>query len=233
MQLDPSRELLGTVSVRRALLWTVLLASCSITHKSGDYACDLPTDCAPGRVCSGGYCVTTGQPSDAPHADRIDAPAPPIDAPTVEVCPSQCTSCNLQDRQCTIECGPLNNNCAAPVVCPPGYSCEIGCLTSGSCRSGVNCANAEACVVTCAGAGSCRDVTCGAGPCAVECSGYNSCERNIHCGAACQCDITCSGPGQKNCQTGVVCDDNACSAFDGGCTSTPAFPTQQCAIDCS
>jgi hypothetical protein len=49
---------------------------------------------------------------------------------------------------------------------------------------------------------------------------------------ACECDVSCTGAGIRNCQTDILCGDIACDTFDGGCTSTPTLPGQQCSTAC-
>jgi hypothetical protein len=212
-----------------ASVW-LLGVGCSITHKSGDFACDKPTDCAPDRTCSNGYCVAPGLPDDAPNVPNVDAPTP-IDAPIPVPCPPQCTSCNPATNACTITCGPANNNCSGAVTCPTGWNCEIDCGVTNACRAGVNCLGSASCHVLCTGFAACRNVTCGTGKCEVECAGINSCQRGIQCGNSCACDVSCTGGGQQTCGQ-VSCDPIACDTLDGGCSSTPLFANQQCSTDC-
>ncbi|MBA3540722.1 MAG: hypothetical protein H0T79_14015 [Deltaproteobacteria bacterium] len=196
--------------------------SCSINHRSGDYACDKPADCSPDRVCSGGYCISTGQLVDAPVA-KIDAERRP-DAPAPDVCPPACTSCNAGQLECTIDCSKPGSNCGQAITCPVGWSCEIDCKTDLACRSGVNCLGSTACHVRCSGNGACRNVACGSGPCNVECSGQNSCSQGVTCGHSCECDVSCTGIGLQTCSSqGIPCGDYACDDIvDYGCNSTPA-----------
>ncbi len=137
-------------------LAAIVAASCSINHKSDDYTCTTQADCGPDRVCSGGYCVLTGV-QDA----KVDSPTTPppdarIDAP-MEMCPPQCTSCNVNTKQCNIDCA-VTSCTQAAIVCPAGWDCDIKCSTNNACAMGVNCANAASCALTCSGQGSCRNV---------------------------------------------------------------------------
>jgi hypothetical protein len=100
------------------------LAACSINHKSDSFACEINTDCESGRVCSGGFCVVAGSQIDAPKGD-----ATTMRDGSTNNCPSQCSSCNVQQKTCTINC--MMSNCQSQVVCPAGYRCEIQCNTDG------------------------------------------------------------------------------------------------------
>ncbi len=228
-----------------ALSFAVVIASsCSINHKSDDYACQQQSDCDAGRECISGFCVVTGTtPNDA----RIDAPGDrPKDAPAPDSqnCPAQCTSCNTNENTCIIDCA--QTDCGNdPIVCPPGYRCDIRCSTSGACDEGIDCSDAESCNITCSGPGSCQGVNCaGAADCTATCSGQNSCRgmlciggdcdftcngsgscRQLDCDGACACDVRC-GPG-SDCSL-ISCPDNEntflmCRGPQGrGCNSMPA-----------
>lgn len=190
-----------------------LAASCSIEHRSDAFACEKQSDCSGGRVCSEGFCVLTNvPPSDGPRPEQDGDIEPPPDAPIPSECPPQCTSCNKESRECTIDCG--STDCTAQVVCPAGWSCDIQCNRQNSCRNGVNCLDAKSCTLDCSGDGACRNVACGPGRCNVTCSGNASC-RSVSCSQSCACDVEC---GQNaSCET-VICSSFACETFDG-CTS--------------
>jgi len=190
----------------------LLLAACSINHKSDGYSCDINTDCESGRVCSGGFCVVNGSQIDAPRTGD----APRGDANNGQ-CPSQCSSCNVTQHTCTINC--QTSNCQNTVVCPAGYKCDIQCNTDGACRNGINCTMGASCNIECLSKQSCENVTCGAGPCAVSCSGPASC-KNVACSNSCACDVLCSG--SQSCASGIACSSFACRS-GLGCTSVPAL----------
>ena len=214
-------------------LWLVVVGfaavtagGCSVTHRSGDFACTTPADCADGRTCSEGFCV-------APQLDsgvRTDAPS--------SGCPAQCTSCNTATKSCTIDCAVNPAACKQQVTCPAGWNCNIACSGISACTSGINCANSKSCTITCSGAQSCRNLNCGAAACNVDCAGSGSCRdftcgtgacnvscnntdscRNVSCGLSCACDIACRNP---FC-VGVTCKASQCQLQTpfGGCTSTP------------
>src|SRR5262249_16555287 len=145
-----------------------------------------------------GFCIMSGS-IDAPGT--IDAPKAGSDGGS---CPSPCTSCNLAQKTCAIDCS--LTSCTGLVTCPTGYKCDVQCKTDNSCRNGVNCSPSTACTVECSGSGSCRNVMCGAGPCDVQCSGQNSC-RGVTCGNSCACDVTCTATGA--CES-VTCTSAAC-----------------------
>jgi hypothetical protein len=187
-------------------LWlatAIALAGCSVSHRSGDFACDKQSDCAAGRSCIEGFCVLpadSGVP-DTPHSDAA-------------VCPSVCTSCNLDQRSCTIDCA-LNGGCKQQVNCPLGFSCDVQCSRDSACSNGVSCAGSTSCKVTCSGTQSCRNVSCGLGACAISCTGSASCD-GLTCGSSCACDVTCNGI--------ALCRNLSCKpgcAVGGRCTSLP------------
>lgn len=193
-----------------------IVTGCSINHRSGDYTCTKPSDCATGRTCStDGFCIVIGS---------IDAPGH-VDAPKVDgaACPAGCTSCNVTQKTCTIDCG--ITSCSSSVTCPAGYHCDIQCKTDNACRNGVNCLAAASCSVECTGNSSCRNVQCGPGPCDVGCSGPSSCSSEILCNNSCQCDVTCTGTG--SCATPPVCTSLQCRSGTG-CTSVPALCHSTC-----
>lgn len=183
--------------------------ACNVHHKSEDYACTKNTDCDTGRICNDGFCIVTGS-IDASH---IDAPKPGPDAST---CPPGCTSCNVSQKTCTINC--LGGNCNGPVTCPKGYRCDIMCNTDNSCRNGINCLEATGCTVSCSGKQSCQNVACGPGRCNISCSGMASC-KGVFCNNSCACDVMCTGT--QSCGDTVVCSQLACDS-GSGCSSSLA-----------
>lgn len=195
-----------------AICFGLLLAACSITHKSDGYSCNLNADCDSGRVCSGGFCVVAGSQIDAP---RLDAPREMGDANNG--CPAQCSSCNVQQKTCSINC--MTSNCQNTVVCPAGYKCAISCNTDNACRNGINCTQGASCNIECTSKSSCENVQCGSGPCAVSCGGAQSC-KNVSCNNSCACDVLCTG--SQSCQQGINCSSIACRS-GLGCTSVPAL----------
>jgi len=204
--------------MKAAIVWFALavLAGCSVSHKSQEFACTHNTDCAghPGTVCDNGFCVVQGS---------IDAPMPKGDAPRGDApgnnCPTGCTSCNVQQKTCTIDCLMSGANCDSNVQCPAGYHCDIKCDTDGACKNGVSCVGGASCTVECSGGQSCRNVECGTGPCDVTCSGTSSC-RGVSCNNSCACDVLCTGT--QSCQAGsVTCTSLLCGSGPG-CTSVPA-----------
>jgi len=182
-------------------------AGCSVSHRSGDFACTTQADCATGRICTGGLCVTT-----------LDSGLPPDGQPAG--CPAQCTSCNATQKTCAIDCAVNAAACNQPITCPVGWACNILCTTPDSCSRGVNCAVGTACTVACSGSGSCPNLTSGSGRYNISCTGQTSCS-NLSCGAACACDVTCS-LNSRACRN-LTCKSTACTAatLPGGCTSAP------------
>jgi hypothetical protein len=191
--------------------------SCSIKHASEQYDCDTNADCAPlgdNRVCSEGTCVVPGGQIDAAIDGKL-----PIDAPidAMLVCPPQCTSCNLEKKECVIDCNQNPTACGAQITCPLGWACNVKCNTPSSCRMGVSCVSATSCKVECSGNFSCRNVACGAGACSVGCTGGSSCS-GIACNQSCACDVSCgNGASCFN----VTCTKPQCDT-GLGCSSQPA-----------
>ena len=171
------------------LVLALALAACSVSHKSQEYSCTTNADCAThmGTVCDNGFCVVPGTidaPGTRPDAPRGDAP---------NGCPAGCTSCNVSQKTCTIDCSQTNVvNCMNSVQCPVGYHCDIQCKGDNTCRNGVSCVGAASCSIECIGGSSCRNVECGTGPCDVTCSGTSSC-RDVSCNNSCACDVLCTG----------------------------------------
>jgi hypothetical protein len=189
-------------------------ASCGITARSDDFRCELPGDCADGRVCMDGWCVSVSGPSDA--AAPGDAPVGSADgAPgDAAACPAICDSC-LRGA-CQISCDG-DGACADLVVCPAGMRCEVHCAGFNACESGVDCSAASACDIVCNQTGACTGpVTCGPGRCDVACNGTASCANGIDCSGSCRCDTDCDGLGAcalepscpfAECHQGIDCSD--------------------------
>lgn len=203
----------------------LVLAACSVSHRSQDYACVKTSDCSQGRTCVGGFCVIPGGggPIDAPGGGSSDASKPRPDAPGTS-CPPGCSSCDTTQHTCTIDC--TQTNCAnTDVTCPQGYDCTIKCNADGACRGTVQCNGNSACNITCSSSGSCRDVQCADGKCQVACTGQGSC-RNVSCNSSCACDVTCSG--SNSCSNFPQCTAPACDVFPRGCTSANLNCSSQC-----
>lgn len=197
--------------MKLAVLWLVaavtaalVIGSCSIHHRSSDFACDTSADCAFGRICSDGVCVST-----------LPIDAGPRDAGSL--CPAQCTTCDVGQRACLIDCAAGNTGvCNNRVTCPEGWNCKIVCNDASTCRNGVDCSDAASCDIACIGTESCRNIDCGTGTCNVDCIGTDSCQQ-IDCENSCACDVTCSDA--SRCQA-VTCKDLRCfDVFGDGCTS--------------
>lgn len=212
-------------SVALLVVMFAVATSCSITKKSGDYACTTSADCNSGRECSEGFCVL--------HGTSIDASQQPIDARSnidgggSNSCPSACTSCSGTGttKTCTIDCA-ASGTCGQKVTCPAGYICDVKCNVAGACTKGVACPATGACNVTCSANDSCTGgpsgVTCGTGKCDVQCSGQSSC-KDVTCGASCACDVTCTGQNSCGFQN-VSCTSNACRSGAGGACSSTVNP---------
>lgn len=205
-------------------LAAALVAGCSVSHRSGDFACNADQRCADGRSCVDGFCVL------AADSGLPDTPQPPPG--DAAICPSQCTACNLARKSCTIDCALDNGACNQAIACPAGWICDVACSVPNQCNSGISCGGATSCMIactarqtcknvtcsrgacnlTCSGSGSCgNEITCGTGACNVDCSGNAACAGTVSCGAACACDVSC--------RLNAACVDVTCKP---GCTgSTP------------
>jgi hypothetical protein len=204
------RALIASAVVAATIAVVAIASSCSINHRSDQYACTVSGDCSDGRVCDNGYCIVAGSIDAARPSDA----AKPSDANN---CPAPCTTCNVAQKSCTINC--QSANCTNQVTCPAGYNCDIQCNTDNSCRNGVNCQMAASCNIDCTGKQSCQNVQCGPGKCDVACIGGASC-RGVDCNNSCACDVACTG--SQSCTEGIFCSSLACTA-GSGCTSTPTF----------
>jgi hypothetical protein len=207
--------LLGASAGLAAAIAIASAASCSVDHRSGDFTCETTADCTGGRVCDGGFCVQTEpDPPDAPPPGPPDA----MRRPDANQCPEPCTSCDVEDKICTVDCAAADGLCTTgSIVCPDGWACDIRCTTQNSCRSGVNCLEARSCKLTCSGESACRGVQCGPGPCDISCTGQNSC-RNIACNNSCACGVTCAAQGA--CADTVTCTSFQCDV-GLGCSTLP------------
>ncbi len=194
----------------------IVFAACSITHRTGDFACSSSSDCNSGRSCVDGYCIISGTEPDARTTNPDGRTTGPIDAPSSNNCPAACTSCDQNSKSCTIDCN-AGADCSSQVACPAGWTCDVKCDTDNACRKGVECGAATSCKVECSGRGSCEDIDCGTNRCDVECTGTGSCRANIECGDSCGCDVRCTGA--QSCADGAVdCTAVACN-FNKGCSS--------------
>ena len=197
----------------------VAAGSCSIKHSSEQFECEINADCTDlgdGRVCSEGLCVIPGGTMKDAAAGDGPRDAFVLDAPAV--CPAQCTTCNLEKKECAIDCENDTDpaTCTNNIKCPAGYSCNIKCNTASSCRAGVDCTAATGCKIDCAGFGSCRNLACSGGACDIICSGAQSCV-GVACNQSCACGVKCDIG--SNCFN-VTCSKQACD-IGQGCSTQP------------
>ena len=193
-------------------LWVAALGAslaCAGQRRSDDFVCTRPSDCADGRDCVDGFCVTGGG-GGADAAARDGAGA----------CPPQCTSC--QAGVCRIVCA--DADCGA-IVCPAGMACDVTCTGSSACMDGVDCSRAASCQVACIGPRACQNgVECGQGPCDVTCTGDAACDDGVDCSDACRCQVVCSG----RCAIPASCPDLDCETPQDGCSAQPAADCDTC-----
>ncbi len=199
------------------------VAGCQIDRRSPGFACDTTADCEGGRICDQGWCVDTGSPPDAdPNQPDADPNAPDAGATDAFVCPSVCSSCDI-DNFCIMNC-PTAGSCPTPVVCPPGVRCKVECNGIGSCAGGIDCSAAISCRIECTQQDSCGGlITCGDGLCRVECMGASSCTGGIDCDQSCACDTFCTGTGSCTiaplCPGPPQCQGGDCSSLQGQCNT--------------
>lgn len=214
-----------TSTLRLAVLLS-LFAGCSITHRSGEFACGAGNTCPQGRICIDGFCVIPGAVDDGGLVDARKPDGGGHGAPDAGSgdCPAQCTSCQAtaNTRTCIIDCKLDTTECAKAITCPSGFNCDVQCTTSNSCRNGVACPENGACNVTCSGQSSCQNISCGAGPCDVTCSGGESC-RTVGCNNSCACDITCGDA--SRCE-GITCSSFQCDTFNSDTGAMECSSTQ-------
>jgi hypothetical protein len=193
----------------------VVAGSCSVDKKSDDFTvCDQPGDCSNGLACINGVCQSPDTGNDA--GDDPDGNMPPDG----NSCPSQCTSCRMQNgvRTCIVDCQVSGPTCNAPIVCPTGFDCDIRCTTQNACQKGITCTGDQNCDINCAGRAACIGIDCGGGRCDVTCSGEQSC-RDVACNESCACDVACAAI--SRCEQ-VMCTSPACIGNGQsirGCTS--------------
>ena len=200
-----------------------LAAACSVSHRSGEFACTQTSQCDTGRICEGGFCVaaTSGPDGSIATDGGGSGSGSGMHPDAGSTCPSICNTCDLTAKTCDITCA--GGECNGKVTCPTGYSCTIACNALGSCEEGIDCTESTGCTIMCGARKSCAMVECGQGPCEVTCQGMNSCEQ-VDCSNSCKCDVNCTG--QDVCQGmtaggGIMCPkDGLCTGANGGCSST-------------
>jgi hypothetical protein len=204
------RAALLLVGAALAALAAVATPSCSVNRRSSGYACDNNSDCDVGRLCSRGYCIERGGPEPVPGG-----------------CPSGCTTCDLEEQTCDIDCSE-GTRCTI-AQCPPGFDCTIRCMAPGGCTL-IDCSAAASCEITCSGVLACQNITCGPGACDVDCIGTGACGL-LDCRSSCRCDQFCRSPtscASSSCpitQTEVCTEDGE----DGTpCDSSTGSDCDQC-----
>jgi hypothetical protein len=201
--------------------------ACQVNHRSGDFACTPQIACAAGRSCIDGFCVVPQLDAGLP----IDgAPRPGADAAIA--CPSQCSSCDLDQHSCLIDCTADPDTCRDQVICPPGWDCNVRCSTANSCQKGVSCDGTTACTIACSGRQSCRDVACDGGKtsCDITCTGAGSCD-GVRCGGG-SCNVGCTTA--DSCAS-VTCGTGACTIGclgNNSCDAVDCGDACACEVDC-
>ncbi len=199
-----------------ALACALLAAGCTIDRRSDGFACKGPQDCAPGRSCEAGWCVTLAGGDASTFDAPVDLDGTPDGPPFV--CPASCTRC--EGGICIIECS-TDGSCSDTVVCPAGVPCNVRCNGQLACQRGVNCTQASSCAIECTNGSACiGNLTCGKGRCDINCTGASSCTAGIDCGQSCACDVRCIGGG--TCSPAASCPGGAACDTGPGCTSEGA-----------
>jgi hypothetical protein len=175
--------IVGAALGAAAALW-----SCTVERPSQSLKCLGHTDCQPGRICEGGYCIVGMLPPDARELDAA-------------VCPDTCNGgCDFTTTTCTI-----TGTGTANITCPTAWNCNIGCSTPGACGM-IDCINAASCDIACTSDNACLGITCGTGKCTVACQGIEPSCGPVSCADSCQCDVTCNGT-TDTCPTTMSCPD--------------------------
>jgi len=176
------------------VLAVLSMTGCVVSRKSDHFTCTTDSDCDPtsGRTCDRGYCVLQG------------------------TCPSPCTSCDLTNKTCKIDC--TSTKPCGSIQCPVGYDCTIKCTGTGAC-SNIDCNPGTACDITCtSGMAACGAINCGPGECIVDCATPSTC-GNVDCVTSCSCEVKCNN---------ATCPTNSCPLQPAGlyCTQdgTAASP---------
>lgn len=148
----------------------VVVGACTGENKTDALACKTSNDCNNGRLCVGGYCVTSA----------------------MGFCPGECNSCSGANT-CNIQV----TSGGMDVACPAGFACNIMCSGAGACGD-ITC-GPDRCSITCQGVGACGTIDCGTScGCQVNC-GSGACGAEMcptgRMGAACVSGTNCStGP---------------------------------------
>jgi len=208
--------------------WTILgllaviaaasAASCSVSRRSTGYACDGIHKCDANRECSQGFCVERTGTDPGPGSDGgVSKPG----------CPPGCTSCDLTDQTCDIECG-IGLSCDK-VVCPAGFDCTIFCTAPGTCGD-IDCTGGGFCDITCIGDAACPRMQCAGGACDITCIGANACGV-LDCANACACDESCNLPGACAPALCPIAARGPCTedgSPNGACDSTASGACDRC-----
>jgi hypothetical protein len=178
-----------------ALAVIALACACSVDRKSAQFACTTTEQCSDGRVCTNGFCVDTGNSSDA-----LDI------------------RCNSITMTCDFECTSVT---PCDTACPEGYTCTYSCLQQGACDNNIDCTQAAACMIHCELA-NCDQIHCGGASCAISCGGIGGSCGDIHCGPG-KCDVTCTNDacGDISCGSSCACDVLGCTSGNCGNLSCP------------
>ncbi|HEU5060216.1 MAG TPA: hypothetical protein VFU21_26975 [Kofleriaceae bacterium] len=212
-----------------AALLLVAAACGSFPHPSEDYECERDRDCADGRICRSGWCVTGDRTCDVVSCDDFE------DC-TVDSCAGG--ECRNEPMADGTPCGGAGS-CVSAAVCqsgeclgepePPGTPCDdtFYCTEGDSCDGAGGCVGRERDCATSADActvGSCNEDadTCEDEPAEdyTSCSDGDVCTANDVChggscsgASACECDSSCSTCAGGCCDVNYVgsdCDGEGC-----------------------
>ena len=199
----------------RILALLLAAAACgSFPHPSEEYACERDRDCAGGRICRSGWCVTGGRPCDIINCDDLE----------------DCTVDSCQGGECRNEPMADGTPCGGAGSCVSAAVCQAGTCLGEPEAPGTPCDDTFYCTEadTCDGSGGCvgspRDCgssadACSVGTCNEEADScedvvaedYTSCSDNEVCTA----NDVCHG---GSCSGAPACEcDSSCETCNGGC----------------
>jgi hypothetical protein len=155
--------------------------------------------------------VTDATPADVLSEGSRDAQSVDATNDVVVACPAECNA----------GCGPTGTTCAiaitsmtsAPVVCPPGFACQVQCLGAQVCNGTIDCAAGQPCHVVCSGMDACNSATINQG------AATSLCVECLHMQSTPGCNaVTCTGV------CSIVCSGPGCNSSCAICTTVPACP---------
>ncbi len=203
--------------------------ACVMTPRGQGVACDDGDACTSGDACSGGACVGLPRACDDGNPCTFDSCDPASGCVHTPTTGGPCEDGNACTTDATCQdgvCGGGTNGCATCAVDADCAAHDDGNKCNGAVRCmGGQCVVDPATVVTCAPDGNfCTDRKCNpaTGACeTVAVNGGLACED----GNGCTIGDKCVGGGciglARDCDDGVACTKDSCSAATGACVHEP------------